>query len=91
MKEAVAIVASLTIASAAIGIYCDTAARMDVNQTLPQEQRLYWWSQTFSTRKRIYRKYRELFPASRLPLIGQCAMWIALICYLCWGILGKNS
>ena len=91
MKEIQPIFASITIALAAVGLYCDTAARMDVNRTLPQDQRFYWWHQTFSTKKQFYRKYRELYPASHLPQIGQWAMWIALISFLFWGIQWKMS
>jgi len=68
-----AISATVLILSLAVGTYSEIAIRMLVNERLPQQERFYWWHQTYQTKKTYYQKYRELYPASRLPLIAKGA------------------
>ena len=87
MTFLVAITGSIFAVGIAVALYCQTAIRMDVNERLPQDQRFYWSRQTPTTIRQLYRKYREFFPASRLPVISVCALCLALISLVLLNVL----
>jgi hypothetical protein len=79
MNQAEPIVLTVAILAILIALYCQALMRSIVNEQLQPEVRFSWWSSNFSTNKKLYQKYRDLYPKSHLALICHCALWIGLI------------
>ena len=75
MGEFMAIFWSILVLSIVVKIYSDFVMKIQVNERLPEEQRFSWWTRNSW---KVARKYRELYPDSYLPLIGQCSFWLCL-------------
>ena len=89
MKEYLVFTGILAVLAGATAFYCDTQMRMEVNEKLPPDKRFHWWRQTGSTMMQYRRKYRELYPTSRVPLIWRCSVAIAVVGFVLWCALWR--
>ena len=67
---------SLVVLAILVNNYADIAMKIQVNQRLPKQERFSWWSRNSWA---VSRKYREFYPDSNLPLIGQFSFWLAIV------------
>jgi hypothetical protein len=74
---------SILILLAVVTKYSAIAMKIQVNHRLPLGERFSWWNRDAG---KVVRKYRELYPDSRLPSIGQWTFWLFLAMLVGWAI-----